>query len=383
MKSIYLDYNSTSPVDARVLEAMLPLFSEQFGNAGSATHFYGRQAAEAVEAARVSTASLFNCDASEIVFTSGATEAVNLAMRGVMQSYAGSGNHFIIASTEHKAVLDTAIALENASFNCTRIGVSRDGRIDLTELQNAVRAETVLVCIMMANNETGVLQDVDAVGSFCKERNILFFSDTTQAAGRVMVNVKDSNMSMACISAHKIYGPKGVGALYVSRKSPRVQLLAQITGGGQERGFRSGTLNVPGIAGLGKACELAALNGWDDNAGISALRTVLEQRLEMECGAKINGSIRYRLPNTTSLRIPGIKASRLITQVPQLAFSTGSACTSALPEPSHVLTAMGLNESETSECIRLSLGKYTTEEDVNAAVGYLSEAVKVLRGRHQ
>jgi cysteine desulfurase len=376
---MYFDFNSTTPVDPQVMEAMLPWFSERFGNAGSTTHFIGRDAADAVDEARQSIADFLGCESAEIIFTSGATEAINLALRGAMKAYESVGRHVITVSTEHKAVLDTAAALVKDGGDCTILSVDAFGRIDLQQLEEAIRKDTVLVSVMMANNETGVLQDVEEIGRICKEKNVLFFSDTTQAAGKMMLNVKEAQMSMACISAHKIYGPKGIGALYVSRKSPRVQLQEQITGGGQERGLRSGTLNVPGIVGLGAACKRAMLSSWEENGRISSLRTIFEQLLEQSCAAKIHGSIRYRLPNTTNLRIPGVKAAKLITAVPMIAFSTGSACTSALPEPSHVLTAMGIPKEQVEESFRLSLGKSTTREEVEAAVRMIAAAVHELR----
>ena len=376
---MYFDFNSTTPVVPQVMEAMLPWFSERFGNAGSTTHFIGRDAADAVDEARQSIADFLGCESAEIIFTSGATEAINLALRGAMKAYESVGRHFITVSTEHKAVLDTAAALVKDGGGCTILSVDAFGRIDLQQLEEAIRKDTVLVSVMMANNETGVLQDVEEIGRICKEKNVLFFSDTTQAAGKMMLNVKEAQMSMACISAHKIYGPKGIGALYVSRKSPRVQLQEQITGGGQERGLRSGTLNVPGIVGLGAACKRAMLSSWEENGRISSLRTIFEQLLEQSCAAKIHGSIRYRLPNTTNLRIPGVKAAKLITAVPMIVFSTGSACTSALPEPSHVLTAMGIPKEQVEESFRLSLGKSTTREEVEAAVRMIAAAVHELR----
>jgi cysteine desulfurase len=376
---MYFDFNSTTPVDLHVLEVMLPWFSESFGNAGSTTHFLGRDAADAVEEARQSVANFLGCEPAEIIFTSGATEAINLALRGAMKAYESVGRHFITVSTEHKAVLDTAAALVKDGNECTILPVDAFGRIDMQQLEEAIRPDTVLVSVMMANNETGVLQDVEEIGRICKEKNVLFFSDTTQAAGKMMLNVKDAQMSMACISAHKLYGPKGIGALYVSRKSPRVQLQEQITGGGQERGLRSGTLNVPGIVGLGAACKRAMLNSWEENGRISSLRTIFEQLLEQTCAAKIHGSIRYRLPNTTNLRVPGVKAAKLITAVPMIAFSAGSACTSALPEPSHVLTAMGMPREQVEESFRLSLGKSTTREEIEAAVRVIAVAVQELR----
>jgi cysteine desulfurase len=368
MAGIYLDYNSTTPVDQRVLKAMMPWFTEKFGNAGSNTHSYGLEAAAAIENARIQTAALLNCEPSEIIFTSGATESVNLALRGAMHAYRSGGRHIVTAATEHKAVLDTVHSLAEEGYTSTILGVNRNGQIDLQELESAIRKDTVMVTVMMANNETGVLQDADGIGKICRDKNVLFFSDTTQVAGKIKLDVKASGMAMACVSAHKIYGPKGVGALYVSRKSPRVQLHPLLTGGGQEKGLRSGTLNVPGIAGLGKSCELAAQQWWDDGIRQSKLRTLLEQSLQEIFNARINGDMRNRLPNTSNLHLPGIKAERLITMLPRLAFSTGSACTSALPEPSHVLTAMGMDVNTAKECIRLSIGRFTTQEEINEAV---------------
>jgi cysteine desulfurase len=379
MSSIYLDYNSTTPVDLLVLETMLPWFSVNFGNAGSATHFWGRTAAAAVDEARGKVADLLRCEPGEIIFTSGATEAINLALRGAMHAFRSSGKHFITVTTEHKAVLDTAVALEEDGYECTRIGVDYAGRIDMDELNNAIRKDTILVAVMLANNETGVLQDAEAIGKICNRHNVLFFSDVTQFAGKQMLDVKECGMAMACVSSHKIYGPKGVGALYVSRKAPRVTLQAQITGGGQEKGLRSGTLNVPGIVGFGKACELAMQECWDTGSRLSSLRTIFEQLLEQKCGARINGSIRYRLPNTSNLRIPGLKAAALIAAVPTLGFSTGSACTSALPEPSHVLTAMGISPEQAAESFRISLGKYTKEEEIYLAVELISQVAASIK----
>ena len=373
MAGIYMDYNSTTPLDPRVLEAMMPWLTEKFGNAGSRTHQYGLEAGELIESARIQTANFLNCEPSEIIFTSGATESINLALRGAMHAYRDSGRHLITVATEHKAVLDTVDSLIKEGHTATILRVDRSGKIDLEELEKAIRKDTVLVAVMMANNETGFIQDVDVIGKICRDKNVLFFSDTTQAAGKIKVDVKASGMAMACISAHKIYGPKGVGALYVSRKSPRVQLTPILTGGGQERGLRSGTLNVPGIAGLGKACEIASHEWWDDGIRLSKMRTALEQSLQEIFNARINGDMRDRLPNTSNLHFPGMKAERLITMLSQLAFSTGSACTSALPEPSHVLTAMGMENSAVKECIRLSIGRFTTPEEIESTIEMFSK----------
>jgi cysteine desulfurase len=373
MAVIYLDNNSTTPLDPRVIEAMMPWLTQKFGNAGSRTHQYGLESAALIDMARMQTAEFLNCEPSEIIFTSGATESINLALRGAMHAYRNSGRHLITVATEHKAVLDTVDSLIKEGCTATILSVDRSGKIDLEEFKNAIRKDTVLATVMMANNETGVIQDVDAIGKICRDKNILFFSDTTQAAGKVKVDVKASGMAMACISAHKIYGPKGVGALYVSRKSPRVQLTPVLTGGGQERGLRSGTLNVPGIAGLGSACEIASQEWWDDGIRLSKMRTALEQSLQETFNARINGDMRDRLPNTSNLHFPGIKAEGLITMLPRLAFSTGSACTSALPEPSHVLTAMGMESSAVKECVRLSIGRFTTPEEIECTIEMFSK----------
>ena len=379
MPTIYLDFNSTTPVDQRVLEQMLPWFSEKFGNAASKTHRFGWEADAAVTHAREKVASLIGTESNEIIFTSGATEAINLALRGVMDAYADKGNHFIICSTEHKAVLDTAAYLADKGKKISYLSVSRDGRIDLDELKKVIQKETVMVAIMMANNETGVIQDVEAIGRICKENGIIFFSDLTQATGKININVRELGISIACISAHKIYGPKGVGALYVSRKNPRVILTPQITGGGHEKGLRSGTLNVPGIVGFGAAAELALSEIWDYSMHTSMLRTKLEQGIEEVGNIRINGSTRYRLSNTTNLQIGGIKADALIQDLHDIAISSGSACSSALSEPSHVLLGMGLTEQESYSSIRLSLGKTTTDTEINYVIEKIILLVKKIR----
>ncbi len=365
MKSIYLDYNSTTPVDPKVLEAMLPYFTEKFGNAASTTHAWGWAASAVVERAREQVALLIGAEPNEIIFTSGATEGINLAIRGVAHAYASVGKHIIVASTEHKAVLDTAKDLANIGIECSVLSVDREGKIDLLELQNLIRPDTILVAVMMANNETGVLQDCAEIGRICREKKVLFLSDTTQAIGKIRVNVEEQNLDLCTLSAHKIYGPKGVGALYVKRKKPRVSLHAQITGGGHERGLRSGTLNVPGIVGFGKACELAGDGLWDFGIHTSRWRTFLEQQLTIEFGhGFINGGIKSRLPNTSNICFPKFKSEQLIKALPHIGISMGSACTSAIPQPSHVLKAMGLSESEIFSSIRISIGKNTTEEEI-------------------
>lgn len=371
---IYLDYNATTPVDDRVLDAMLPYFSRRFGNSASRTHAYGWEADEAVKLARKSVAGLLGCEPGELVFTSGATEAINLGIKGAAAAYQSKGRHFITCTTEHRAVLDVFEHLERDGAEVTRLPVQPDGRLDPEPLRSALRNDTVLVAIMLANNETGVLQPIRELAELTHERGALFFCDTTQAIGKLQVAVNELGIDLCTVSAHKYYGPKGVGALFVRRKNPRVTLVPQLDGGGHEHGLRSGTLNVPGIVGLGAAAELVVRELWDDNQRISLLRSRLEQELITRCGAKVNGNTRHRLSNTTNLCFPGLRASELISACPQLAISTGSACSSALPEPSHVLRAMGLSEADAYASIRISLGRMTTEEEVRRAVGMIASS---------
>ena len=365
MESIYLDYNSTTPVDPKVLEAMLPYFTQHFGNAASSTHAWGWAASAVVERAREQVAQLIGAEPNEIIFTSGSTEALNLAIRGVAQAYSSVGKHMIVCATEHKAILDTVQDLTKAGIEYSVLGVDREGRIDLIELQKLLRDDTILVAVMMANNETGVIQDCGEIGRICREKKIIFLSDTTQAVGKMRVNVDEQSLDLCTLSAHKIYGPKGIGALYVRRKNPRVSIHAQITGGGHERGLRSGTLNVPAIVGFGKACELANEGGWDFGIHTSRWRTFLEQQLTIEFGhGFINGSIKSRLPNTSNLCFPKIKSEQLIKALLNIGMSMGSACTSAIPQPSHVLKAMGLSDAEIYSSVRISIGKNTSEEEI-------------------
>ena len=371
---IYLDYNATTPVDDRVLDAMLPYFSRRFGNSASRTHAYGWEADEAVKLARKSVAGLLGCEPGQLVFTSGATEAINLGIKGAAAAYQSKGRHFITCTTEHRAVLDVFEHLERDGAEVTRLPVQPDGRLDPELLRSVLRNDTVLVAIMLANNESGVLQPIRELAELTHERGALFFCDTTQAIGKLQVAVNELGIDLCTVSAHKCYGPKGVGALFVRRKNPRVTLVPQLDGGGHEHGLRSGTLNVPGIVGLGAAAELVVRELWDDNQRISLLRSRLEQELITRCGAKVNGNTRHRLSNTTNLCFPGLRASELISACPQLAISTGSACSSALPEPSHVLRAMGLSEADAYASIRISLGRMTTEEEVRRAVGMIASS---------
>ncbi len=367
---IYLDYNATTPVDERVLAEMLPYFTEHFGNASSNTHLLGWYAQGAIEKARQQVADFIGAENSEIVFTSGATEAINMAVKGVFEAYQTKGNHIITCKTEHKAVLDTLDYLSEKGAVITYLNVDREGRIDLDELKDSFTDKTILVSIMAANNETGVLQDLEKIASLTHEHNALFFSDTTQLAGKLPIDVNEMGLDLCCLSAHKLYGPKGVGALYVRRKNPRVSLIPLIHGGGHENNKRSGTLNVTGIVGLGKACEIAQNEYWDNNMAISKLRGYLEHQLLEIPDLRINGSTRYRLYNTSNLYFPKLKdGSSIFSHIKsQYAVSLGSACTSAHTEPSHVLLAMGLNKEEVDDCIRFSFGKKSQKEDVEKLV---------------
>ena len=372
---IYLDNNATTPVDPEVLQAMLPYFREHFGNAASRSHSFGWTAEEAVKQAREQVGQLIQANPSEIVFTSGATEAINLALKGVFEVYGQAGKHIITCSTEHKAVLDTCKHLEKLGVDITFLPVNSYGTIDLSLLESAIRPDTILISIMLANNETGVLQPVKEIGAIAKQHGIIFFTDATQAAGKIPVDVQADNIDMLCMSAHKIYGPKGVGALYVRRKNPRVSLAAQIDGGGHERGMRSGTLNVPGIVALGKSCAICLQQMDEESRSIGALRDQLEQGLTQMKNITVNGSIIHRLPNVTNLAFAGIAGNKLLTEISRtIAVSSGSACTSANPEPSHVLKAMNLDDELAKSSIRFGLGRFTTREEIE----YTIDAVKAI-----
>ncbi|HMU76863.1 MAG: aminotransferase class V-fold PLP-dependent enzyme [Bacteroidetes bacterium] len=368
MDAIYLDYNATTPVDDRVFEKMLPYFSQKFGNAASNTHAFGWAAKEAVEIAREKAAALIGCEPRELYFTSGATEGINLIIKGVYESYSKKGKHIVTYATEHKAVLDTCKYLQTIGADVEVLPVERDGLPDLDLLKKSLRSDTILVMAMFANNETGVLFPIAAMGEICRNHDVIFFSDTTQAAGKVLFDVKECKIDCCVISAHKMYGPKGVGAVYISRKNPRVSVQVQMHGGGHEGGIRSGTLNVPGIVGLGEACHIAEKEMWDNGILLSSLRTRLEQQLETVESVMINGSIKNRLNNTTNLTFKTIRSEDLIKEIRPIAIAAGSACTAALPQPSHVLLAMGLTEKEAYNSVRFSLGKYTTAQEVELTI---------------
>lgn len=363
---VYLDYNATTPVDERVLAEILPYFTEHFGNASSNTYPLGWYAQGAIDKARQQVANFIGAESSEIVFTSGATEAINMALKGVFEAYHTKGNHIITCKTEHKAVLDTCSYLEDKGAVVTYLNVDREGRIDLDELKESFTDKTILVAIMAANNETGVLQDLEKIAEITHQHEAIFFSDTTQMAGKLPIDVNEMGLDLCCISAHKLYGPKGAGALYIRRKNPRVNLIPLFHGGGHENVKRSGTLNVTGIVGLGKACELAQNEFWDNNMHISKVRGYLEHQLLEIADLRINGSTRYRLYNTSNIYFPLLKdGSSVFSKIKNIyAVSLGSACTSANAEPSHVLMNMGLEKEESENCIRFSFGKKSQKEEV-------------------
>lgn len=375
-KDIYLDYNATTPLDSRVLEVMLPYFTEKFGNPASRSHAFGWVADEGIKMAREQVATFLNANAAEIVFTSGATESINLAIKGVFQKYASKGKHIITVSTEHRAVLDTCAALEKQGAEISVLPVEKDGSLDLNLLQKTIRTDTILVAIMYANNETGLIHPVEEIAKIIHEANSIFLCDGTQAVGKIRVDMQESGIDLFCFSAHKMYGPKGVGALYIRNKNPRVVLNAQLNGGSQENGRRAGTLNVPSIVGFGKACELAALDQWDFAARVSKLRTRLEHRLTEIENVFINGSIKNRLPNVTNIAFSGKKAEDLMIQMKNIAVSSVSACSSASSEPSHVLKAMGMSDEMAYASIRFSLGKFTTDEEIDYTIETITALLK-------
>ena len=377
---IYLDNNATTPMDPRVLEAMTPYFLEHFGNAASRNHPFGWEAEEAVDYAREQVAKLIGADPKEIIFTSGATEGDNLAIKGVFEMYASKGNHIITATTEHKAVLDTCKHIEKSGGEVTYLQVKRDGLIDLKELEAAIKPTTVLIAIMYANNEIGTVMPMKEISAIARKHGVLLFTDGTQAVGKIPVDVNKDGIDLMAFSAHKMYGPKGVGALYVRRKNPRVKVTAQMDGGGHERGMRSGTLNVPGIVGFGKACELCMLDMEEDTKRISILRDKLETELMKLEEAYINGSTEHRLPHVTNISFKHVEGEGLLMGFNKnIALSSGSACTSASLEPSYVLKALGLGDDLAHSSLRFGLGRFTTEEQIDYTIKAISETVLKLR----
>lgn len=378
---IYLDNNATTPVDPRVVDTMIPYFHEIPGNAASRNHPAGWAAEEAVDYAREQLAKLISADPREIIFTSGATESDNLALKGVFEMYARKGNHIITAKTEHKAVLDACQKIEKMGGEVTYLDVNNEGLINLEELEAAITDKTILVSIMWANNETGVIQPMKAIGDICAKHGVLFMSDATQAVGKIPVNPKEVGVHLMAWTSHKMYGPKGVGALFVNRKNPRVKVTAQMDGGGHERGMRSGTLNVPGIVGFGKAAEIAMQEMDKDAERLSKLRDKLEAALTSQLEESyVNGSVEHRMPHVTNISFKHVEGEGLMMTFNQdIAVSSGSACTSASLEPSYVLVALGLGDDLAHSSIRFSLGRFTTEEDIDQTVEMLVKGVNHMR----
>lgn len=377
---IYMDYHATTPVDPRVVEAMLPFFTEHFGNAASRNHPFGWEAEAAVDKARKQVADLIGANPKEVVFTSGATESDNLAIKGVAEMYREKGNHIITCVTEHKAVIDTCKRLEKQGYRVTYLPVQKDGLIRLDELRNAITDKTILITIMAANNEIGVIQPIAEIGAIAKEKGILFHTDAVQAVGKVPFNVNELKVDLAAITAHKMYGPKGVGALFVRRRNPRVLLAPSIDGGGHERGMRSGTLNVPGIVGFGKAAELCHQEMAADAERLGKLRDRLNRKLHENLDEiYVNGSTEHRLPHSLNVSFAYVEGESLLMGINDVAVSSGSACTSASLEPSYVLKALGAGDDLAHSSIRFGLGRWTTDEEVDYVVDKLTNVVTRLR----
>jgi cysteine desulfurase len=377
---IYLDHNATTPCDPRVVDAMIPYFTNSFGNAASRNHPFGWQAEEAVDNAREQVAKLISADPKEIIFTSGATEADNLAIKGVFEMYASKGNHIITCNIEHKAVLDTCKHIEKEGGEVTYLKVKDDGLIDMQELEAAIKPTTILIAIMYANNEIGTVMPMKEISALAKKKGILVFSDATQAVGKIPVDVNKDGIDLMAFTAHKMYGPKGVGALYVRRKNPRVKVTAQMDGGGHERGMRSGTLNVPGIVGFGKACEICMNEMEEETKRLSVLRDKLETSLMKIEEAYINGSKQYRLPHVTNISFKYVEGEGLLMGFNKdIAVSSGSACTSASLEPSYVLKALGLGDDLAHSSLRFGLGRFTTEDQIDYTIEAVTKTVNKLR----
>src|SRR6202047_609831 len=377
---IYMDNHATTPVDPRVVEAMLPYFTEKFGNAASRNHSFGWAGEEAVENARAQVASLIGATPKEIIFTSGATESDNLMIKGVAEMYREKGNHIITQAIEHKAVLDTCKRLEKYGYEVTYLPVQRDGRVDPEDVRKAITPKTILISIMYANNEIGIINPIQEIGRIAKEHGIVFAVDGVQAVGKIPVDVQKDNIDLLAISGHKIYGPKGVGALYVRRRNPRVQLSAIIDGGGHERGMRSGTLNVTGIVGLGKACELCQQEMQQEAVRLGALRDRLKKGLEAQLDeVYINGSLEHRLPNNLNMSFAYVEGESLLMSINDIAVSSGSACTSATLEPSYVLKALGVGEDLAHRSMRFGIGRFSTAAEVDYVADRVIETVERLR----
>lgn len=376
---VYLDNNATTQVDPRVFEAMTPFFLEAYGNAASKSHAFGWKAEEAVDYAREQIAQLIGSSGKEIIFTSGATESNNLAIKGVFEMYASKGNHIITLSTEHKAVLDTCKHLEKLGAEVTYLSVGNDGLITVEAIEAAIKSNTILVTVMFGNNELGVVQPIREIGALCKSKGVLFHTDATQAVGKIPVDVMADHIDLMSFTAHKMYGPKGVGALYVRRKNPRVKVTAQMDGGGHERGMRSGTLNVPGIVGFGKACEIARLEMKEEGERLSKMRDRLESALLQLEESYLNGNKEHRLPHTSNISFKYVEGEGLMMGIKDIAVSSGSACTSASLEPSYVLKSLGLDDELAHSSLRFGLGRFTTEEEIDYTIDCVTNAVNKLR----
>jgi cysteine desulfurase len=376
---IYLDNNATTPMDPRVLEAMIPYFTDRFGNAASRNHAFGWNAEEGVDYAREQVAKLIGATEKEIIFTSGATESNNLAIKGVFEMYRQKGNHIITVTTEHKAVLDTCKSVEKIGAKVTYLSPNEEGLITLQQIEEAITPETILISVMYANNEIGVVQPMKEIGALAKAKGILFHTDATQAVGKIPVNVIEDGIDLLSFTAHKMYGPKGIGALYVRRKNPRVKVTSQMDGGGHERGMRSGTLNVPGIVGFGKACEICMQEMESEGKRLRILRDKLERELSKIEESYINGSVEHRLPHVSNMSFKYVEGEGLIMGVKDIAVSSGSACTSASLEPSYVLKALGLDDELAHSSLRFGLSRFTTEEEIDFAINHVKTAVEKLR----
>ena len=379
MKQIYLDNQATTPLDPEVFSAMSPWFTEKFGNASSRNHTYGWEAEEAVEIARESVAAIIGSLPKEIIFTSGATEANNIALQGVAKNYQNQGRHIITLKTEHKAVIDVCQHLSEDGFDITYLPVDKDGMFNVNKFEDAIRDDTILASVMHVNNEIGVIQPIKELGAICKNKNVIFHVDAAQSVGKIPLNIDDMGIDLLSISAHKFYGPKGVGALYIRRKDPRVQLQPVMFGGGHERGVRSGTLPVPNIVGMGRACNLAADVMSEENLKITALRDALLQGIRDENPkALVNGSMEKRVAGNLNMSFPGVNNEAIIAAIPEIAISSGSACTTSTMEPSHVLLALGMSKEEAYSSLRFGIGRFNTDKDIHIAVKSINGCMKKL-----
>lgn len=372
-KPIYMDNNATTKVDDLVLEAMWPYYNQFYGNASSNLHAYGWEAKAAVESHIEQIAGLIGCEPYELIITSGATESINLAIKGITEAYKSKGNHIVTCKTEHKAVLDVLSVLERIGYEISYLNVDKEGLIDIEELVSVIKSTTIMVCIMSVNNETGVMQDIDSIAQICTQHNVIFFSDVTQHVGKLKLNVKELGIASAAFSAHKFHGPKGVGALYLSNKSPRVSIIEQINGGGHQNNKRSGTLNVPGIVGMAKALKQFDDNYWDVSSHVSKIKNYFEHQLLDIDGLRINGSTKHRIYNTSNIFFPESCDLKLLKQ--RFAFASGSACSSSNNEPSHVLDAMSISIDEIKRCFRFSFSKYNTLDEVKLFVKILKDSL--------